>query len=251
MVGCGNGDADARTDIDRDLTELDRSFEIAMELARPLLDLGLRPGWKEHGELVPPESGDQTVVADRGAETVRDLDEQLVAGVVAERVVHLLEPVEVDQEHGAGLGVPDGPAGLIPEPATVRQAGQWVMRGEVLERVGLLPELAEELHVLERDVCEGEHALEQRAGAFVERSTTPAGDREDQALAVRMRSFRGEGLTHGSVHDELVLPCDRPRGGRVRVRAGVGDAEDRFHREASILEGPAAALSAAPDDQAR
>ena len=54
----------------------------------------------QHGELVAAEPGHRVAVAHRRAQPVGDLDQQLVAGRVAEAVVDLLEAVQVEEQHG-------------------------------------------------------------------------------------------------------------------------------------------------------
>ena len=56
---------------------------------------------EQHRELVATEPCDQIGRAAGGAQSVGDLDEQSVAHVVTERVVDLLEAVEVDHQHDA------------------------------------------------------------------------------------------------------------------------------------------------------
>ena len=53
---------------------------------------------QQHGELVAAEPGERVAAAQRAAQPGGDLAQQPVAVVVAERVVDLLEPVEVDQQ---------------------------------------------------------------------------------------------------------------------------------------------------------
>ena len=64
-------------------------------------DLGLLDGGAErqqHGELVAADAGHELGAGDAGLQARADLAQQPVAGVVAERVVELLEVVEVDQQ---------------------------------------------------------------------------------------------------------------------------------------------------------
>ena len=64
----------------------------------------------QHDELVAAEPRDGVGLAHRALDARGRLDEELVADGVAERVVHRLEAVEVDEEHartcarGAGPG---------------------------------------------------------------------------------------------------------------------------------------------------
>ena len=53
---------------------------------------------QEHGELVAAEPGDHVAGAQRALDPLRDDLEQPVADLVAEGVVDLLEPVEVEEE---------------------------------------------------------------------------------------------------------------------------------------------------------
>ncbi len=57
----------------------------------------------QHAELVAAEPGDDLALADDVVEPGRDDRQQLVPPVVAERVVDLLEPLEIDEEHGQSL----------------------------------------------------------------------------------------------------------------------------------------------------
>ena len=61
---------------------------------------------QHHHELVAAEAGDRVDRPPAGAQAGRDLDEQLVAGRVTERVVDRLEPVEVDEQHRRAQPVP-------------------------------------------------------------------------------------------------------------------------------------------------
>ena len=81
-------------------------------------------------ELVTAEARHGVGLAHDLAQPVGDLDQQGVAAVVAERVVDLLEPVDVEQQQSdvvpLGLGVGDRPLEALGEQATVGQAGERV-----------------------------------------------------------------------------------------------------------------------------
>ena len=85
---------------------------------------------QQHGELVAAEAGDPVPLAQSGEDPRAELREHAVAGVVAERVVELLEVVEVDDEQRErlvrGARVVDRAAQLTVESAPVRQARQLV-----------------------------------------------------------------------------------------------------------------------------
>src|SRR6476620_4680981 len=56
----------------------------------------------EYGEFVAAEARHQLVSAHHMAEPLGDRENELVADMVAERVVDVLEVIEVDEEHGGG-----------------------------------------------------------------------------------------------------------------------------------------------------
>ena len=72
----------------------------------------------QHDELVAAEPGDRVALARAGAEPRGDLDEQGVAEVVAEAVVHVLEAVEVEQQHA------DDRAAALRRGGSPRRAGR-------------------------------------------------------------------------------------------------------------------------------
>ena len=60
-------------------------------------------GGDQHGELVAAQAGEDVAAAQRAAQAGGDLDEQTVALLVTQRVVDLLEAIEVDeQQRGQG-----------------------------------------------------------------------------------------------------------------------------------------------------
>src|SRR6476620_11594064 len=56
----------------------------------------------EYGEFVAAEARHQLVSAHHMAEPLGDRENELVADMVAERVVDVLEVIEVDEEYGGG-----------------------------------------------------------------------------------------------------------------------------------------------------
>ena len=56
---------------------------------------------QDHGELVATQARDGVAFLDAGAQALRDDGQQLVAGLVAQRIVDLLEVVQVDVEQRA------------------------------------------------------------------------------------------------------------------------------------------------------
>ena len=92
---------------------------------------------QQAGELVAAEPGDRVAAAQAPGQRARDGADQLVAGLVAERVVDVLEAVDVDHEQGAGAHAAarggDLELELLQEPAAVEQVGERVVIGEVLQ----------------------------------------------------------------------------------------------------------------------
>ena len=100
---------------------------------------------EQHGELVAAEARRDVGAADAVVEPARELDEHLVAGGVAERVVDGLEVVEVEEDHRRRArlapGARDRLADLLGEHRAVRESGHGVVErlvGELgLERLAL------------------------------------------------------------------------------------------------------------------
>ena len=104
----------------------------------------------DHHELVAAEAGEQVGLAQRGGERPRHVLQQLVADAVAQRVVDVLEAVEVDEQHA---DAPPRPARLrdrlrqsLVQQQAVRQAGQRVARRHVLQPFLGLDPRADVLH---------------------------------------------------------------------------------------------------------
>ena len=89
----------------------------------------------DHREFVAAEAGHQIVAAQRMRQPQRDVADQLVADVMAERVVDVLEVVEVDVEHGRRRGavahLVDHRFQPFAEEDAVGQAAQRVVHGQM------------------------------------------------------------------------------------------------------------------------
>ena len=101
-------------------------------LARDLLE--------QQAELVAAEARDRVGRAHRLAQAGGDVDQEVVAGLVAERVVDLLEVVHVDeQDRRERARVPahalERLLQAVGEEAAIRQAGEQVVQRAVLHRV--------------------------------------------------------------------------------------------------------------------
>jgi len=62
-----------------------------------LIEVGPR---QQYGELVAAEAGEQVAATQGRSQALPDHGQQLVSGVVAQAVVDLLEPVEIEQQQG-------------------------------------------------------------------------------------------------------------------------------------------------------
>ena len=131
-------DADARLDLERHAFQPDR---LGHRGAQPGGDLAGRADLpdrrQQHGELVAAEPRDHVARPDAVRQPVRHQPQQPVADRVPQRVVDLLEPVQVEQQE-ADLGGPTWPPGPAlrsvcrHQQLAVGQPGQLVMVGLVL-----------------------------------------------------------------------------------------------------------------------
>jgi hypothetical protein len=129
----------ADRDRDRDTQALDdhrgvphAGAHVLAELAQPRLVP--RP-CHQHRELLAAETRDEAALADDRRQAPTELDQHLVAGLVAVRVVDPLEAVDVEQQQaGADGGVLALESGVHrgAEPRTVGEAGQRIRRGLAL-----------------------------------------------------------------------------------------------------------------------
>ena len=112
---------------------------------------GVEAGQHEH-ELVAAEARDRVRLAHRRREPLRDRLQQLVAGVVAERVVDALEVVEVEEQagdlRGVALRLREDLLQPLVQQRAVRQAGEDVVLRELVGVRGRDLELARALRDL-------------------------------------------------------------------------------------------------------
>src|SRR6266487_1911053 len=96
--GRGGYDPDARTEDDFAPGDRNRSSEAVEQSLREADSLVLGDLLEQERKLVSAESRHRVARAHNTAESLRDLLQQLIARVVAETVVYLLEAVEIDQQ---------------------------------------------------------------------------------------------------------------------------------------------------------
>ena len=90
---------------------------------------------RDDRELVAAQPGRRVLGSHAPEQALRGRAQQLVARRVAERVVHVLEAVEVDQDHRHRVAPRQGPAQPVEQQHAVGQAGQRVVVGLVRELV--------------------------------------------------------------------------------------------------------------------
>ncbi len=138
------GDADRCLDVHRDAAQQELAVQRAAEATGDLeARLGAVAAADEDGELVTAEACEQIRVADLAPKALGDLAQQLVAALVPEDVVDLLEAVEVDEQQREAIGS-GGAVHLVlqahVEVAAVGKPGQLVVQRAVEVLVGLEPQ---------------------------------------------------------------------------------------------------------------
>ena len=135
---------------------------ISRAIALELLRVGRLLG-RKHRELVAAHARDDALGPDALDQARAQLAQQLVAVVVAQRVVDLLEAVQVQQHHRKRLAGAAGASQLVlelgAEALAVGEAGQLVGVGDALELLAAAlggEQLADQ--VLEQD----DHQAERR-----------------------------------------------------------------------------------------
>ncbi|OSY51956.1 hypothetical protein BG846_02418 [Streptomyces fradiae ATCC 10745 = DSM 40063] len=126
-----DGDARAGLQDERESVEVERGGEVGGEVAGDPLGAGRGIGHREeNGEFVAAEPGGLRAAREGEAQPLGDLEEEPVAGEVAERVVDGPEAVEVDEDERAapavGLGGLQGRPGPFEQPLAVGEAGERV-----------------------------------------------------------------------------------------------------------------------------
>jgi hypothetical protein len=172
----------------------------------------------DQGKLVGPDAAERVAGADADLEPLGDLLQDGVAVLVAQRVVEVLEPVEVDQEHrqlGAG---PAGPLQGLVQPVVrehaVGQLGQRVEQRLARQPVGHLLAVdgqRQQLHAPTRQaVALLAPGADPRPGKHQERGGRLGADRVRPAGA----QFTGDAAG--------VRPLQRPPGVGRHVTEAVG-----------------------------
>ena len=93
--------------------------------------------WEDDDELIPAEPGEQIVVARHFLKPLGDGGKQLVPNGVSQRVVDLLEVVQIDEQEGAAFPrfeAQQQSFALVVERLAIWKAGQSIERGQRLDR---------------------------------------------------------------------------------------------------------------------
>ena len=113
---------------------------------------------QQQRELITTDSGERVTAANATAQPVRDAAQQFVANRMSERVVHLLEPVQVNEQERNAFLAPRCSGNGKPEPF-VQQSPVWQLGQGVMLR--LKRDLCRHLPVLHADRAEALRHLEQ------------------------------------------------------------------------------------------
>ena len=128
------GDADARRDVGQVVAQAEGVVDGGNDgLGDALHGVAVGEPRQQHGELVTALAGHGVGFAHAADDAPRSLHQQLVASLVSEGVIDLLEAVQVDVQHGHAVVVPVGLLHQFAEPVVkqtaVGQAGEGVVVG--------------------------------------------------------------------------------------------------------------------------
>ena len=129
------GDADARAHHQRPAVDDKRVFEIVQDFPRRQLGAIDIRGGQQHRELVAAQPRHGIGRPQGAAQPHRHFLQHLVAGVVAERVVHFLEAVEINQQHGEAALITMRSQDRLLQPVleqrAIGQIGQRIVIGKI------------------------------------------------------------------------------------------------------------------------
>ncbi len=215
----------------------------------------------QHDELVATEAADRVCFAQGALKPDGGLAEHIVSDTMAQRVVDVLEPVEVDEEHRPVQAA--APAALlhlldsVQDELPVRQSGQRVTCRQPLQRVSSRPELGDVVGGHHQSV-DGRVVEEVDDAQLARHRDTPVAtaqiDLDDGGalfgqVAVDRRGqgrFQGgavglddEVLERVSLHEGLVVTQHPGDGGGHRLH-GSGPVEEEEDAGRVVDEGPEA-----------
>ena len=229
-----DGDADRGADDDVVAADrIGRAERIDDAAGDSLQRVGIGFAGGDDGEFVAAEPRHQILAAHDAAQPLGDVENELVADVMAERVVDVLEVIEIDIEHGgrraAGAHIGDDAFEPVAEIDAVGQAADRIVQREMtqlpLAGVDFLrgaahmakDEADKEGEARERDGDERHHALHD-GGARLGRR--PGETRNRAALRIEQ--------VHHAIAAGLRRIVDRAQAGELQVRA---DAVEKAARQ--------------------
>ena len=130
--------------------------------------LGIGHVGDDQGELVATQPGNGGPAGGGTQQALGDLAQQAVTDEVAQRVVDILEAVDVEQHDGHPTALAQGRGGAVEEEAPVRQPGQHVVTGLVRLAVHLVAQFLDEAGPLQARAGVGGQRLEEPEVVLVE-----------------------------------------------------------------------------------
>ena len=198
----GGGDTDADPDVQPDAGHRERRVQ---QVAQPLGErarLVRLGGRHQDGELVAAEPGQDVVGTQAAPQPRADLAQQVVTGGVAQAVVDLLEPVEVEQAAaGARDGRGDDPLGPLEQRAAVGEPGELV--GTRLELDLVVPRTSRKVTAMRTTPASTQPRASQpaRSGTGSDQpglSTTRLATRQTSGTASSRQPMREPGASTGA-----------------------------------------------------
>ena len=122
----------------------------------------------DEGELVAAEAGHGGAARDGAQQALGDFAQEPVTDGVTERVVHVLEAVDVEQHDGDPAALAQGGGGAGQEEHPVGQTGQHVVGRLVRLGVDLVAQLLDQPGALEAGAGVGDQRLEEAEVVLVE-----------------------------------------------------------------------------------
>ena len=157
-----HGDAGAGRDGQGEAVHFDRPLHFEVELVDDFDGaLGVVHVGDDQRELVTAQPGHGGAAGGGAQQALGDLAQEAVADGVTERVVHVLEAVDVQQHNGHPAALAQGGSSAGQEEHPVRQTGEHVVRRLVRLGVDLVAQLLDQAGALEAAAGVGDERLEQ------------------------------------------------------------------------------------------
>ena len=245
-------DADRAADDHPVVVDAKGAADVGQQALGGGLDLGALLGDAGNDEFIaakPPDAGPRRRI---GQQPCADLGQQAVAGLVAQRVVDFLEPVEVDPEQrhllfgGDAHGLFDQ---RVVQPGAVQQPGDDIGARDMLHLVGEAgagvgggDRIAQHAEHVERDrahrrdrqhhqqgqnahgVFRTQHQRHHHRGQ--RQQHLPDGQRRIAGIAHRIGRRKGQHIGHGQHDRDLGAMQEHGQRGQRSVHQGIGEGAD-------------------------